>query len=217
MISLIKKVIEKKIDGETRRYFYRFGKGDYGRRFLIKLDKGNKLKLRTSFELANDLVRLVDSLKSIKFSGKILSRDKVPGKEGRKKGGVMLYEVSECNVKEFENPYYYLLDAADSEVVLKIKKSLPKPGKDELKVDENFCSLDLDLKYWPAVKEAFFWDVPECKKVIIEHNLLINEIIMPKGEKDPVKIRENSIRKGKLLRKMNVDGKDIVKEYDLEV
>jgi len=99
---------------------------------------------------------------------------------------------------------------------LKIKKALPKPGKNEEKIDDKFCSLDLDEKYWEKVKEAFFWDVPNCKKALIEHELQIREILFPAGEKDPVKIRELAKRKGTIVRKMQVDGKDLEKKYEVE-
>jgi hypothetical protein len=127
-----------------------------------------------------------------------------------------VYEVSDVDIADFANAYYYLLDTNDSEITLKIKKALPKPGKDEEKIDDAFCSLDLDLKYWSQVREKFFWDVPEGKKAEIEHTLLINEIVFPKEEKDPVKIRELAKRKGALIRKMNVDRKEIIKKYAME-
>ncbi|MEK6849955.1 MAG: hypothetical protein AABX85_00075 [Nanoarchaeota archaeon] len=100
-----------------------------------------------------------------------------------------------------------------SEILLKIKKSLPKPGKAEEKIDNKFCALDLDLKYLPQVKETFFWDVPDCKKAKIEHDVIIKEIEFPKNEKDPVKIRELAKRVGKIVRRINFDGKNAEKEY----
>ncbi|MBS3066017.1 hypothetical protein J4229_03160 [Candidatus Pacearchaeota archaeon] len=216
MESFIKKTIFNKSDKDSHRYFMRFGLGDYKRRFLISLTSGEKIKIKTSFEFANDLVRFVNENKSVKFSGKILSKEKAAGKEGKKKAGVFVYEISESSLEEFENVYYYLLDANDSEIVLKIKKSLPKPGKDERKIDEGFCSLIIDKKYWPVLKEAFFWDISECKKVSIEHEIKINEIILPKDEKDPSKIRELAMRKGTIIRKMNIDGKVSSKEIPFE-
>jgi hypothetical protein len=216
MESFIKKVLTGKSDADSHRYFVRFGKGVYGRRFLIRLSRGAKIKVKTSFEFANDLVRFVNENKKVKFSGKVLTKEKVAGKEGRKKAGVFVYEVSECSVEEFENAYYYLLDVNDSEIVLKIKKSLPKPGKNEEKIDDGFCSLIIEPKYWLKLKEAFFWDVPECKKAEIEHELRINEIIIPKNEKDPSKVRELSVRKGTIVRKMNVDDKESSKEIPVE-
>lgn len=219
MESFIKKIISKNIDAESKRYFLRFGKGNYRGRFLLSFDKGaDKVKVRGSYEMANNFVKFVNEIKENgKFSGKIFMKDKVPGKIGRKKAGVFAYEVSDCNISEYPNAYYYLLDTENPGITLKIKKSLPKPGQDEQKIDDKFCSMDLDLKYLQQVKEAFFWDVPECKKALVEHEIIVNAVEMPKGEKDPVKIRENSIRKGKIIRKINIDGKDIVKEHELVV
>lgn len=216
MESFLKRALTGKGDDDSHRYFLRFGKGDYKRRFLISLNRGAKIKVKTSFEFANDLVKFVNENKDVKFSGKVLSKSKVEGKDGKKKGGVFVYEILESSLKEFDNVYYSLLDVNDSEIVLKIKKSLPKPGKDEEKIDDGFCSLVVEPKYWPKLKETFFWDVPECKKAEIEHELKINEIIVPKGEKDPVKIREMAKRKGTIVRKMNVDGRESSKEIPVE-
>lgn len=217
MESFLKRVLEGKRDAESHRYFIRFGKGDYKRRFLISLNKSAKIKVKTSFEFANDLVNFVNENKEMKFSGKILSKEKISGKDGRKKAGVFVYEVSEVNIKEFENAYYYLLDSQDSEIILKIKKSLPKPGKNEEKIDDGFCSLILDLKYWNKLKEKFFWDLQDnVKKAEIEHEVIINEIVFPTNEKDPVKIRELALRKGKIIRKINADGNESKKEILIE-
>lgn len=215
MESFLKKVLTNKGDEYTHRYFVRFGKGQYNRRFLISLNKvAGKIKIRASFELANDLVKFVSEInKNLKFSGNILTKDKVSGFEGKKKAGVFVYEISESGIDQFENAYYYLLDLNHPEIVLKIKKNLPKPGKAEEKIDDKFCALDLDLKYLPQIKETFFWDVAECKKVKIEHDVIIEEIEFPKDEKDPVKIRELAKRVGKIVRRINFDGKDTSREY----
>ena len=217
MESFLKKVLTRNGDADSHRYFVRFGKGDYKRRFLISLNKGTKIKIKTSFEFANDLVRFVNENKKLKFSGKVLTKEKIAGKEGRKKAGLFVYEISESSIEEFENAYNYLLDANDSEIVLKIKKSLPKPGKNEEKIDDGFCSLLVDVKYWATLKNAFFWDLPDSvKKASIEHELKINEIILPKEEKDPVKVREKALRKGTIVRKMVVDDKETRKEIPIE-
>jgi hypothetical protein len=216
MECFLKAVLTNNEDVYSHRYFVRFGKGQYDRRFLISFDRGKaKIKIKTSFEFANDLVMFVKELgANVKFTGKILMKNKVPGKEGKKKAGVFLYEISDANIDDFSDAYFYLLDVNHPEIVLKTKKSLPKPGKDANKIDDKFCSLELDLKYWPKVKEMFFWDVPEGKKAIISHTLMINDIVFPKNEKDPVKIRELAKRKGKIIRKINLDGKDISNEHD---
>tara|TARA_Y100000310_G_scaffold108954_1_gene107318 strand:- start:1104 stop:1760 length:657 start_codon:yes stop_codon:yes gene_type:complete len=215
MDSFVKKIFEGNIDEEVRGQFKRFGKGNYERRFLIKYNKTKKLKVQSSFEYANDFVSFVNEGKDLEFSGKILSREDLRnGEKPKKKGSSFVYEISKGSIKEFENAFFYLLDVDESGIVLKIKKSLPKPGKSAEKIDDKFCVMQLNLEEFDRVKETFFWDVPAGKKVVIEHTVSINEIDIPKDEEDPVKMREKAIRKGKLIRKINVDGKEIVKEVE---
>ncbi|MEK6856104.1 MAG: hypothetical protein AABX66_03035 [Nanoarchaeota archaeon] len=216
MISLLRKVCEGKGDAETHRYFLRFGKGNYERRFLLSANKGAKLKIKTSFELANDLVSFAKEIGVDKFTGKVLSKNKVEGLDGKKKAGVFVYEVQDSDLSQFSNVYYYLVDSESGGIKLKMKKALPKPGKDADKIDDGFCSIELDLKFWDKVKETFFWDVPDGKKIVLEHELKFTDIVFPKNEKDPVKIRENSLRKGVIARKGKVDNSDFRNEYPVE-
>jgi len=216
MKSFVKKIFDGEIDEEVHEHFVRFGKGRYGRRFLISLNKGKKIKIRGSFEWANDFVNFVREIKEVKFSGNILTKDKVEGKEGKKKAGSFAYEIVESSLEGFEDAYCYLLNVNDEDIVLKVKKKLPKPGKNEDKIDDKFCSLDLDLKYWDKVREVFFWDVPECKKALVEHDVDINDIIMPKGIEDPAEIRRLAKRKGTLKRKIIIGDKVENNEKEIE-
>jgi len=59
-------------------------------------------------------------------------------------------------------------------------------------------------------------DVGDFKEVKISHDFIINDIDIPKNEKDFVKMRENAIRKGKVVRKMDIDGKKQEKEAEFE-
>ena len=217
MEFFIKSIFEESDLEKAHKYFLRFGKGNYRKRFLMGFNKSKKIKVKASFELANEFVEFVKENKDVEFSGKVLMKEAIPGKTGRKKAGSFVYEISESSIDEFENAYFYLLDVNNEDIVLKIKKSIPKPGKSEEKIDNNFCALTLDEKYFNKLKEEFFWDVPEGKKVSVEHEVVITEIVKPENEEDPKKIRELAKRKGKLIRKINVDGKEIVKEVALEV
>ena len=216
MESFLKKIFEGNGNEETRGHFMRFGKGDYKRRFLLSFNKSKKIKIRGSFEWANDFVNFVKETGDVAFSGTILMGEKIPGKEGKKQKGCFAYEISETGIEEFENAYFYLLNANSEDIVLKIKKKLPKPGKNEDKIDDKFCALDLDLKYWDIVKESFFWDIGDCKRCVVEHELKIDEIVLPEGEKDPAKIRTLAKRKGKIVRKIVCDSVESSKEYDFE-
>ncbi len=217
MNSFLRDAVEGKKGQEVKRYFLRFGKGQYNRRFRISFQKGKQIKIRASYEFANDFVNFIRENKDVKFSGKVMSLDKIEGKTGRKKGASYTYEITESSIDEFENVYYYLLNANAGDIVLKIKKSLPKPGKEEDKIDDKFCSLDLDLKYWEKVKEMFFWDVSDCKKANVEHDIIVEDVELPKGEENPTKIRELAVRKGKIVRRIECDGKQSEKEYKLEI
>ncbi|MDP4039610.1 MAG: hypothetical protein Q8P57_03460 [Candidatus Pacearchaeota archaeon] len=217
MDYFIREIFEKKDCSKAHKYFIRFGKGDYKRRFIISFNKGKNIKIKSSFELANVFVDFVSSLKEgLKFSGKILMKEKVLGEDGKKKGGSFVYEVFESNLEKFENAYYYLIDTNSGDIVLKIKKAIPKPGKNEEKIDDKFCVIEIDLKYWEKAREKFFWDVPECKKAVVEHEVVINDIVLPKDVEDPVEIRALAKRKGKIIRKITADGKEILKETDFE-
>lgn len=217
MKSVIDKIFSDDVDDKVHQYFVRYGKGDYKRRFLLRLSKGKKVKIRGSFEWANDFVEFVREIKDVKYSGLIISKEKIPGKEGKKKSGAFAYEIEDSSLEGFEEAYWYLLDVSDDEIVLKTKKKLPKPGKSVHKIDDKFCSLDLDLKYWEKAKAAFFSDVPECKKVMIEHDLLITDIEMPAGVSDPVEIRKLAKRKGVIKRKIIIDEEETVREKAFSV
>lgn len=211
----MKKILDARNDSESHRYFIRFGKGIYNRRFLIAYNKGKSVKIKGSFEWANDFVKFVSGLEDLIFSGKIMSKEQIPGQKARKKGGSFLYEVKEIRLAHYPGAYSYLLDAASSGIKLKIKKSLPKPGKDAEKVDDGFCVMELDLKYWDLAKKTFFWDAPDAKKCLIDHSLIIESIDIPDNEKDPVKMRENAIRIGRIVRTIEFDGKKDIKDYKI--
>ena len=220
MESFIKKIWQG--NGEEAHYqFVRFSKGIFKGRAVLNLHKTSKIKLKGSFEWANDFVNLANELENVKFSGIVLSREKLDLENEKKKKGIFQYEVSDIEsekINEIKNKAYALLLSGESEeIVLKIKKKLPKPGKSEKKIDDKFCQLELDLKHWDKVREAFMF--PEGKKFRVSHIFEINEIIIPEGEgeKDFEKIRLLAKRKGKIIRKLEIDKKESEEEKEFEV
>jgi len=227
MECFIKKVWEGKGD-EVHDQFIRFGKGHYKGRAVLVLMKTGKIKLKGSFEWANDFSEIISELGGGKVSGVVLSKsdissvmseNNIQGNSESKKGGmfyknnIVEQELSKEQIKLLiDNSYFSLLDADADNLKLKIKKKLPKPGKKEEKVDDKFCQLELELKYWPQIKEAFM--LPECKRCRISHEVVVEEIILPEGEKDFAKIRELSKRKGKIIRNMEVDKQESKEEKD---
>ena len=232
-MNFIKKLVEGKVDEDVHRQFTRFGKGEYGGRFLLSLWKTKKIKIKSSFEFANDLVALCSEFGNCKVSGIVMSKESlknilkeknIEGNVVVKKGGLYYeniipsQELSGEQLKALEeNSYSTLLDLESKDFKLKIKKKLPKPGKNEDKIDRKFCQLEVDEKSYSKIKEDLFWDLPDAKKINVKHKLFIENIIMPEGEKDFAKIRELAKRKGKIIREVEIDGQKITKEYELEV
>ncbi len=217
MECFIKKIWQGKGE-DTHNYFVRFGKGKFENRAALNLQKTSAIKLGGSFEWADDFVNLVSELTDAKFSGLILSKEPLGLENEKKKSGILEYsvDINSEKIKELRGRVYcMLLDASGEGISLKMKKKLPKPGKSgSLKIDDKFCQLEADLKYWPQVKEVFM--LPECRKAKISHTYIIDEIVLPKGEKDFAKLRELAKRKGKIIRKLIIDGKESQEERNLE-
>ena len=220
MECFVKKIFTGKMDEETHRQFVRFGRGKYEGRAVLSFMKNEKVKVKGSSEYANDFVELASELGDVKFSGIILSKEEL-NLQGKKKAGIFEYEFSgnsEDVRKIKDKAYGLLLDGEGQGISLKMKKKLPKPGKGgEGKVDDKFCQLEADIRYWGKIKEAFFWDISECKKARIVHAYNINDIVMPKGEKDFDKIRILARRKGSIVRKIEIEGKVEEKSKEMEV
>jgi len=218
MESFIKKIWQKNWDN-AHYQFIRFSKGRFEGRAVLNLQKTSGIKLKGSFEWANDFVYFVSELGDVKFSGIILSREQLDLENEKKKSGIFSYEIKDISsekIKSMKNKVYaMLLDGQGEGIVLKIKKKLPKPGKSgESKIDDKFCQLELGLIYWNQVKEAFM--LPECKKCKISHIFEIDQIIAPEGETDFEKIRLLAKRKGKIIRKIEADKQNFEEEREFE-
>jgi len=233
MDCFIKKIWQGKGE-ETHGQFVRFGKGRFETRALLTLQKTSKVKVKGSFEYVNDFVLLVSELiKEIEIEGIILSKEDISknlssnninGVSETKKGGLFFKNnidkqkiASEILIEMFPKIYFALLDISGEGINLKIKKVLPKPGKSgEGKVNDKFCQLEADLKYYGKIKEAFFWDIPDCNKTKASHIYEITDLIYPKDEKDPAIIRLKTKRKGKIIRKLEIDKQEQIKETNFE-
>ena len=220
-MNFIKKIFFNDVDEDVHRQFIRFGKGEYNRRALLNLWKTKSVKIKGSFEWTNDFTTFVADLGDVKFNGSIWSKNEISELgAGKKKEGKWIYEVKDIgsdDVRKYENEVYCFLLNGDGEgIKLRIKAKLPKPGKGEDKIDDKFCQMELDEKFYEKAKEEFFWDFPNAKKISVEHRFIINEIVMPQGEKDFAKIREMAKRKGKIVRTGDVDGQKVVKEINFE-
>src|SRR3989304_8178109 len=98
-MNFIKKVFNKKGDESVHRQFIRFGKGEYGKRAVLSLQKTPSLiKLKSGFEFANDFVLFIAGLvEKCNASGLVLSKrdisdvmseNRIKGNSETKKGGL---------------------------------------------------------------------------------------------------------------------------------
>jgi hypothetical protein len=225
----IRKIFQNKQDNSVHFQFIRFGKGNYGMRAVMNVRKQkDKIKISSGFEYALDFVEFVSLITdSVKVSGIILSKNEIQGLEGKKKKALFKYEIDkELKRDELKNIidtcHFALLDCSAPGIELKTKKKLPKPGKGgKGKVNDKFCVMTLDRKYFQKFHEEFLFDLPsEFKKARIEHIYEIKEIVISpelKKSNDFVKMREEAKRKGEIIRKIVIDKKEIENKKDFLV
>ncbi len=204
-MDFIKSVFTNNIDESTHKQFVRFGMGTFENRALIKIKKGkDSFNLSTSFEFVNDIIRLIaDNIEKASINGKIIKNKKKTEVEE---------EVSSEKIKNLLNQNDWLLtDISSDKISFKTAKSLPKPGK---ALKDNFCKTTLPLSFL----EEFAFDVKQdFKKLTVSHTFIIEEIKIPEEYKDNAALaREKATRKGKIVRILNIDGKEERKEIGFE-
>jgi hypothetical protein len=233
MDCFIKKISEGKTDKYVHIQFQKFSRGEFRNKALINgsISKG-AFKISTSPEYASELIQIVaDKLKDderTRVTGIIVSTMALEGEveyEGKSQFmGVKKYSINkDMNKKEIiglceKLPLAFIgLSFKAGETELKIKQKMPKSSKPSNKDDEkpkvDFCVLVTKDK---EILKKIIFDYPNFKKISINHDFLIEEIKIPKDEKDPVKMRENAIRLGKIKRKIEVDGNKFEKEFRFE-
>lgn len=228
-MNILKQMLVGKTDGQAHYKFIRYGKGEY-ERFLFEITKGkNNFKVKSSYDFANDFVGLIAEhiRDTASVSGKIImtrdfKQELDPFCEAAnysKRGKLFTAEISaDFSPEQLRRLYdkfssaFLLLNIKSSEFSLKSGKSLPKPGG---QIKPDFCSATLPLN----LLDEFVWDVKQdFQKLEIKHILQINEIVIPTELKaEPAKARLEAKRKGKIIRLIHLDGKEIKKESDLLV
>ena len=233
MDSFLKKVSEKNFDESVHLELVKFSKGNFGNRYLINAKKQkDRWSIKTGAEFVNFIVRkcLEGAPEKIAVKGVIVSTAnlrneiKFPIENVKQFMGIKQIVLnSEVDAKELLGlmdrfpKAFFALSFKTPTSELKTKAKAPKSAKPasggEKEVSADFCSLkttDEDI-----IRDLFF-DCMQFNEISINHTLNIEDITLPKNEKDPVKIRENSVRKGKLIRKIKADGKESVKELPFE-
>ena len=233
-MNFIKKVIDGNTDSFSHIQFQKFSKGEFKERAFIaaKQSKG-KYTISTTPEFANEMVySMAKKLGGDKtnITGALVSTSDLTGelefKDKKQFQGVKRYlidnEMSGDQIisllKKFPKSFF-ALSFKIGDNVLKIKPKAPKSGKPKSKNGEkpksNFCKLVTIDK---ELGEGFVIESDNWKKAEIFHDFIIENIEIPaelKGSKDFAKIREESLRVGKIIRHYEIDGVENSREYDL--
>jgi len=229
---VIKKIFDGNFDAEIHSDFLKFGRGEYKDRYLLEGKKqgGGKWAIKTGPEFVNYLVK--------KCLGKVSGKVAVKGiivstmdlrkevtfeikKAGNFQGVRKIQIETEVDAQEIlglMDKYprvFFALSFKGDNFDLKVKAKAPKSGKPGKESEEgptaDFCSLKTEDK--SIVQEVFF-DVPDFKEVTISHLVKVEDIVYPKdmAKLRPEEVREQSKRKGVLIRKAIIDGKEKVSQ-----
>ncbi len=229
---VIKKIFQGVFDDEVHAAFLKFGKGEYSNKYMVEAKKQkDKYVIKTSAEYANFFVkRCLQGQKKVTVSGVVISTvdlsKEMPfpvGKVSNFQGIRKIPINTEVNAEDiiriidkFPRMFFALSFKTDS-CELKIKPKAPKSGKpgkelEEVKID--FCSLKTTDA---AIAKEILFDVGEFKELRTEHTLKIKDTTYPNDSSlSPAEIRERSKRKGIVIRKLTVDGKEKISEANFE-
>jgi len=239
MDCFIKKIFDRKRDEFVHLQFQKFSRGEFTNRAMIKVkESAGKFTISTTAEYARELARAMgEKLGNNKthVTGALISALDLQGfqyEERKMAMGVRKYMINrEMSGKE-------IIDLCDNvikafiglsfkvgEDELKIKDKSPKSAKGassakkedaDLKID--FCKLKTADR---SLVEGLVFDKEAigAKKLLVHHDFIITDIVIPpelKDEKDFAVIREKSLRKGKIIRYLDIDGNKTKKETEFE-
>jgi len=235
-MNFIKKIFDKKEDRLVHAQFQKFSKGEFINRALIRVkNSAGKYAINTSAEFSNELVRAVAEKlgeNKTQVTGAIVStsdlKEKIDFKEIKQFQGVKRYlidkEMSGSEIiallDEFPKTFFALTFNVGEDTKLKIKPKAPKSGKSGKEKDggpkADFCSLKTKDK---EIGQSFVFEKSDFKLAEINHTFFVEQIVVPdelKTSKDFAKIREESFRKGKIVRKAIIDGEDKTQEFEFQ-
>ena len=236
-MNFIKQIFKGDADEKTHQKFIKYGRGEFPGPMLEVKKQGKKIKVKGSFDYSDVFGKLIaeNTNENFKVTGKIISRNNLEDElsnlnveiqKKSKKGKLKVYQIkteadSEILKKLYELDAYVLLTFAPMQkgsLNLKSKANLPGPGGN---IDNNFCSAAFDISMLDCVMDELCFDIDaenfnKINKINISHKYIINELIVPEEFKnDPTQIRIHAKRKGKIIRNIVVDDKEIVKEGSL--
>ncbi|MBS3167853.1 hypothetical protein J4216_01880 [Candidatus Woesearchaeota archaeon] len=233
-MNFIKNIFEGTVGDFEHRQFKRFSKGEFKDRAIMEITVGSKIKIKTSFEYAEGFVRLLAEkiTTKVNVTGGIITTAKdfeqvtgIPIDKTKQFQGVRTYmintDLSKDDILNAMNKFsdaVYCLTFTNDYGSLKTKVKSPKsakPGKGDEDAKADYCTFTTSDK---NLLRDFVFDVHDSfKSCKINHTFIINEIIVPKEyQNDFALARIHAKKKGKIVRKLDLDGKEIINEFDFE-
>ena len=234
-MNFIKKIFKGEKDKSVHYQFQKFSRGEFKNRAIILAKKtGNKYSILTSYEFVNEIVLYCAEklgANKTKVTGAIVSTSDFKGvldfKEIKQFQGVKKYVIDkEMSGNEIVSliqkfPKGFLpLSFSFGETSLKIKPKSPKSAKTGNKTEEkpkpDFCKITTNDS---RIAMDFVFENPDFKKAEINHTYIIKEIKVPeelKKSDDFAKIREESTRKGIIIRETEIDSQKTKKEIEFD-
>lgn len=228
MTTFIKKIFDGDVDELVHLQFQKFSRGSFRDRALVKASRSAKgYSISTTAEYANDLVRLMAhklGSNSTEISGVVVSTlnlgDKIPSTGLKQFMGIKQYVISGSmrgteiiallnNAPEA----FFALTFNAGDTVLKIKPKAPKsakPSTSESGPKVDFCSVK--TSDGSLIQELVFGAPTNWKSIEVNHTLNITDIEIPSSAKSPEEMRKLAKRKGTIIRRMVIDGKEHVSE-----
>ncbi|HLC77907.1 MAG TPA: hypothetical protein VJH92_02175 [Candidatus Nanoarchaeia archaeon] len=234
-MNFIKKIFDAKSDDLVHLQFQKFSRGEFKNRAVVKVKcSPAKYTIATSAEFANEFVReLAEVLgeNKTRITGVVVSTADLTGqmkfKSKKQFQGVKQYVIDDemsgdeilSLLNKFQKAFFALSFSVGGDT-LKIKAKAPKSGKPGGKGEErpnpDFCRLSTKDK---KIVDNFVFERSAFKEAIITHTFVIEDIVIPdslKKSDDFAKIREESRRKGKIIRETEIDGQKIETEKPFE-
>ena len=232
-MNFIRKIAEGKKDDWVHNQFTRYGRGTYEGKALVEIRRGKSSNtIKTGFEFAGELAyELAETIKgTTRVTGGIITIQKIAGEvpfefAGEKQfAGVRTFLIDTDLSKEQIQDLFHKFDSAlillsfktdKGEIKTKVKNAKSgKPGKEDSEPKADFCSFKTSED---RILKDFCFDIDQdFSRVFIKHTFEIEELEIPGEYKDDYKMaRKAAIRKGKLIRELDIDGTKVTKEYSL--
>jgi len=228
MDCFIGKIFHEQSDELVHLQFQKFSRGSFRNRAMVKASKSAKgYSISTTAEYANDLVRLVAhrlGTNSTAVSGVVVStldlKSKLPSQGIKQFMGIKQYVISGdmsggdiISMLDNAPEGFFALSFSAGDTILKIKPKAPKSAKSSTSESGpkiNFCSLKTPDE---QIVRAVLFDAPASwKSILVNHTFNINDIEISPNAKTPEEMRKLAKRKGVIVRKTVVDGKEHVEE-----